>query len=129
MKVKISIIAIVLLSTVQSAGAWTVCPDGVPINAQLNWSRQDRGHNEGANCGASVLANAAGVNLPGIHQVLPYGEIFKRNHMMDVAIAAYKRGYHNEAIEAAICSQVHNGAAHQCLKQNRTEIDAWFREQ
>jgi hypothetical protein len=129
MTVKIAITVAALFCSIQTAGAWTTCPDGVPVNGQLDWSKGDWGHNEGANCGAGVLANAAGVNLPAFHAILPYGEIFKRASMMQVAIGAYKRGYHNEAIEAAICSQVHNGAAHQCLKQNRTEVDEWFRQQ
>lgn len=109
--------------------AWTVCGDGVPVDRQLNWARGDTGHNEGAACGADILANAAGISLPPFHQVLPYGEVFKRNAMMSAAIAAYKKGYHEEAVSVAICSQVHNAAAHECLKQNRTEIKSWFNTQ
>ncbi len=116
----------IFLAAAAGAHADAVCKNNTTVSSNLNWSRGDTGHNEGAGCAVSILAGKLGLAVPAAHQFLPYGEVFKRDAMMRIAREAYNKGYHSDAIAVAICSQVHNGPIHQCLVDNTPAIDEWF---
>jgi hypothetical protein len=44
---------------------------------------------------------------PFVGQVL--GNTWARTNMMGAAVASYRAGYQDAVINAAICSQIHNG--------------------
>lgn len=107
-----------------NAVAQTICNDGEAVPGELSWAAGDTGHNEGADCGLQALGGA-GVGLPAT-TFGAAGEVFKRNAMMQTAINAYKAGFQEQAINAAICSAVHNPAAHVCLSQHRDLVGYWL---
>jgi len=97
------------------------------VFSALDWSNSDHGYNEGALCGVQALQGIAGLDLPAIpfeENVL--GNIWDRTNMMGAAILAYKTGYAEQAIDAAICSQIHNDDAHQLLSDNRDIVGDWL---
>lgn len=94
------------------------------VYAHLEWSSRDHGFNEGAECGANALAGS-GVQLPRFGgQVL--GNTWDRTNMMSAAVAAYHAGYRDAAINAVICSQIHNGQAYALLSANRNVVGNWL---
>jgi hypothetical protein len=54
------------------------------------------------------------------------GNTWDRTNMMGAAKAAWKAGYKDQAVDAAICCQVHNETAHSCLASRRDLVNAWF---
>jgi hypothetical protein len=101
--------------------------DAATINAvygNLDWSSRDHGFNEGAECGANALGGAVQVPVPFFGQVL--GNIWDRTNMMGAAVVAYRAGYRDPAINAAICSQIHNGEVYALLSANRGIVGNWL---
>lgn len=101
--------------------------DAATINAvygNLNWSAGDHGFNEGAECGANALGGVVQVPVPFLGQVL--GNIWDRTNMMGAAVLAYRAGYRDAAINAAICSQIHNGGVYALLSANRGIVGNWL---
>jgi|SRR5579872_1846610 len=99
--------------------------DQVYVN--LNWSAGDHGFNEGGLCGVEALGGIAGIQLPNVpfeYQIL--GNTWDRTNMMGAAVAAYRLGYVDAAVNAAICSQIHNDGAHQLLSANRGIVAQWL---
>jgi hypothetical protein len=93
------------------------------VYAHLNWSSGDHGFNEGAECGANALRGL--VQLPAfIGQGL--GNTWDRTNMMNAAVEAYRAGHRDAAINAAICSQIHNGQAYNLLSANRNIVENWL---
>jgi hypothetical protein len=83
--------------------------------------------NEGAECGAQALSGIAGVQLPDIpFEGAVLGNIWDGTNMMGGAIWAYHNGFPDQAIDAAICSQIHNNDAHQLLSDNRNIVGDWL---
>lgn len=113
----------VLLPTQAFADA--VCADGVPVSGQLDWALNHNDvFNEGAECGLSILGGIAGYSFPAVR--VGIGNVFKRPEMMRAAITIYKAGMVEQATEVATCSQIHNGAAYNCLKENKADVHAWL---
>jgi hypothetical protein len=94
------------------------------VYAHLDWSSRDHGFNEGAECGANALGGLVQLPGPFVGQVL--GNIWDRTRMMGAAVAAYHAGYRDAAINAAICSQIHNGQAYGLLSTNRNIVGNWL---
>jgi hypothetical protein len=97
------------------------------IYNHLDWSSRDHGYNEGALCGINALQGIAGVQLPSIpfeEDVL--GNIWDRTNMMGAAIQAYRLGFHDEAVDAATCSQVHNPNVYQLLSDHSDIVEDWL---
>jgi hypothetical protein len=106
-------------------GGGSNCPAS-DVTAHLDWSAHDNGFNEGATCGLSVLT---GLNLAGLPALVPQpilGNVFHRDTMMGFAKTAYRLGAKEQAVDVAICSQVHNDDAHACLTAHRHLVAAWF---
>lgn len=97
------------------------------VASECNWAKNDTGHNEGAGCGAGVLAKIGGFQIPHAN-ILPLGDIWKRREMMYAALEAFKRGYHNEAVDVAICAQIHNRTSQEFLQNNRDGVAKWFED-
>lgn len=95
------------------------------VASECNWAKNDTGHNEGAGCGAGVLAKIGGFDIPH-SEIIPLGELWKRREMMYAALEAFKRGHHDEAVDVAICAQIHNKESHEFLKKNREAVSEWF---
>lgn len=93
----------------------------------LDWSSRDHGYNEGALCGIEALQGIAGVELPSIpfEQDL-LGNIWDRTNMMGAAVQAYRLGFHDEAVSAAACSQIHNSPAYQLLSGHPDIVEYWL---
>jgi hypothetical protein len=101
--------------------------DSATINAvygNLDWSSRDHGFNEGAECGANALGGMVQLPVPFLGQVL--GNIWDRTNMMGAAVAAYRAGYRDAAINAAICSQIHNGGVYALLSAHRDIVGNWL---
>ncbi len=93
----------------------------------LNWSAGDSGYNEGALCGLQSLEGIAGIQLPSIpFEEDALGNIWHRVDMMNAAVYAYQLGYTDAAVNAAICSQVHNDAVYQLLLDNPDMVAEWL---
>jgi hypothetical protein len=102
--------------------------DAATINAvytNLKWSSGDHGFNEGAQCGANALGGGlVQLPIPFPGQVL--GNIWDRTNMMGAAVGAYRAGYVDAAINAAICSQIHNQGVYALLSANRGIVGNWL---
>jgi len=102
--------------------------DAATINAvygNLDWSSRDHGFNEGAECGANALGGVVQIpQIPFAGQVL--GNVWDRTNMMGAAVLAYRAGYRDAAINAAICSQIHNGGVYALLSANRGIVGNWL---
>lgn len=97
------------------------------VYANLNWSAGDHGYNEGALCGLNALQGIAELNLPQI----PFeedllGNIWDRTNLIGAAEGAFQLGYTDAAVEAATCSQIHNGEAYQLLLDNPGIVADWL---
>jgi hypothetical protein len=114
---------LVLLSLSFPLGAMADCAADLPQH--LDWCSRDHGFNEGATCGAQALAGT-NVGLPAIAAQPILGNAWDRTNMMGAAEAAYKAGYKEQAVDAAVCCQIHNGAAHACLAGNRDLVKVWL---
>jgi hypothetical protein len=113
------------------AGA-TTCPTIGRDNAwhtveeHLEWCSRDPGFNEGATCGYNALR---GTELPGLPPLVGQpllGNAWVRRDMMYLSRDAYRSGYRQQAVTAAVCCQVHTPDAHQCLQENHDAIARWF---
>lgn len=105
--------------TINQAGA----QDYGWVKAQLDWAAGDHGFNEGGQCGVNALQGIAGVPLPNVpfeYQIL--GNVWDRTNMMNAAQSAFRMGFVDAAVNAAICSQVHNGPVHDALAKRRDLI-------
>jgi hypothetical protein len=103
---------------------------GDQVYTNLYWSKGDTGFNEGGLCGVQALQGIAGIQLPNVpfeYQVL--GNVWNRVNMMNAAIAAYRLGFTDAAVNAAVCSQVHNGGVYQLLSANRGMVAQWLSQQ
>jgi hypothetical protein len=97
------------------------------VYTNLNWSAGDSGYNEGALCGLQALEGIAGVQLPSIpFEENALGNIWHRVDMMNAAVLAYQLGYVDAAVNASICSQIHNDAVHQLLSDNPEMVEDWL---
>lgn len=94
-----------------------------PIGA-LEWCSRDHGFNEGAICGASALAGFPGTPNIGSGPIL--GNLWDRTAMMSLARDAAKAGRLGDATKAAICCQIHNQQAAQCLAANTGTVQKWL---
>jgi hypothetical protein len=99
------------------------CAGDVP--AHLEWCSRDHGFNEGASCGFNALAGT-GVPLPAPVGQAILGNVWDRTNMMGATEMAWKAGATGQAVEAALCCQIHNPAAYQCLSSHRDVIAAWL---
>lgn len=95
-----------------------------PPAVDLSWCKNNWGFNEGAQCAAQALGLPQ-ASTP--NQIL--GNLLKRPPLMDAAIVAAKAGQHDQAVNAAICCQAHNGAATACLQNNRGVVLNWLLSQ
>jgi hypothetical protein len=96
------------------------------VSSQLEWCSRDHGFNEGATCGLNALAGAGLTGLPQIVGQAILGNTWDRTNMIGAAKTAFTSGKRSEAIEAAICCQIHNPPSQDCLKNNRQAITDWF---
>src|SRR5258708_6142041 len=101
------------------------CP-GTDVTAHMDWSENNTGFNEGATCGLSVLAGIGIAGLPALVPQPVLGNTFSRHAMMEFAKIAYRQGTREQAIDVAICSQLHNPDAHACLTAHRDLVAVWF---
>jgi len=102
------------------------CRSDVPKH--LDWCKGDTGYNEGAVCGANALAGIAGIQVPDAAQPA-LGNVWHRDAMMRATIQAWKAGAKSQAMDAAICCQVHNGEAHACLSSHHDQVKDWLNGQ
>jgi hypothetical protein len=100
------------------------CQGDVP--AHLEWCSRDHGFNEGATCGLNALGGISGVQLPGPVAQPILGNTWDRTNMMGATIQAWRVGATDQAVDAAICCQVHNGGAHSCLSSRRDLVAHWL---
>jgi hypothetical protein len=98
------------------------------VYTNLNWSAADSGFNEGGLCGFEALQGVAGVELPEVPFVEYYalGNVWPRVDMMNAAIFAYRSGFRNAGVTAAICSQIHNPAVSDLLSQHPDMVGDWL---
>ena len=97
------------------------------VKANLDWSAGDHGFNEGGLCGVNALQGIAGIQLPSVpfqYQII--GNVWDRTNMMNAAQAAFRMGFVGAAVNAALCSQIHNGPVQQALARRPDLIVAWF---
>jgi hypothetical protein len=106
-----------------SSAAMADCAADVPQH--LNWCSTDHGFNEGATCGLRALSGL-GLTLPVDVGEAILGNAWDRTNMMGATKAAFHAGFKEQAIDAAICCQVHNGGAHSCLSSNRDIVKQWL---
>jgi hypothetical protein len=100
------------------------------VYSNLDWSKGDSGYNEGALCGVQALTGIAGITLPTIpFEQDALGNIWPRVDMMNAAIAAYRLGFVDQAVQAATCSQIHNDPVYQLLSNNPDIVAEWLSEQ
>jgi hypothetical protein len=101
------------------------CVTDIPIH--LGWCSRDHGFNEGAKCGVEALAGTVSdVPADADEQVL--GNIWDRTAMMSVTKEAWRAGFTEAAANAAICCQIHNDGAHQCLSSHRDLVKQWLKD-
>jgi len=100
------------------------CAPDVPVH--LEWCSRDHGFNEGATCGFNALGGIAGVQLPAALPQPILGNAWDRTNMMGATVAAWKAGATDQAVNAAICCQIHNPAAQQCLQSHRDLVAQWL---
>lgn len=120
--------ALLSIAFVNQALAWSDCGNGTRVNNHLEWSANDTGHNEGADCGLAIvgpLASVIGISLPTV-TFGGAGEVWKRNSMTSVAVALFKAGRTQDAVNLMICAQVHQPVNYSCLVDHRDEIQLWL---
>lgn len=99
------------------------CASDVP--AHLDWCSRDHGFNEGATCGINTLGSVL-TGLPAVVAQPILGNVWDRTNMMGAAKVAWNAGYTQQAIDAAVCCQIHNPSAQACLAAHRDLVAAWF---
>ena len=100
------------------------CEQDVPIH--LDWCSADHGFNEGATCGLQALSKTSMNGLPPLVAQPILGNVWDRTSMMGAAKTAWTAGFKDQAVDAAICCQLHNEAAHSCLLSRRDLVNNWF---
>lgn len=78
-------------------------------------------------CGRDALKGVPRQLLINENVVSAWGENWTRAEMMNAAIAAYRLGYMDAAVNAAIWSQIDNDPVYQLLSDHRYLIQDWFR--
>lgn len=116
------------IALAQSSQCPTLGNDGQYHNAEEgpNWCAIDHGFNEGAECGLRALTGT-GIPLPAPVGGQILGNIWDRTNMMGATKAAYHTGFHEVAINAAICCQADNPHMTLCMQTHRSAIDRWLR--
>jgi hypothetical protein len=115
------VLASILLAL--SSAAMADCASDVPLH--LDWCSRDHGFNEGASCGLSVLSGVLN-GLPAAVAEPILGNIWDRTNMMGATKVAWQAGYKDQAVDAAVCCQVHNNDAHSCLASRRDLVQQWL---
>jgi hypothetical protein len=123
---QVSLLVFVLLLLFSAAALMGQCPAG-DVDVHLNWCSGDHGFNEGATCGLNALGNTGLTGLPALAAQPILGNTWDRTNMMGATIVAYKAGYTKEAIDAAICCQIHTPGAHECLASHRDFVGQWLK--
>ena len=96
------------------------------VEEGLEWCSRDHGFNEGATCGVNALGSAGIGGLPAVAAQAVLGNGWDRTNMMGATKAAFKAGKRKEAVEAAVCCQIHNPHMHKCLSENHAAVSAWL---
>jgi hypothetical protein len=99
----------------------------VTVRVALEWASRDHGFNEGATCALGVLNDVLTfTGLPANLTQAILGNIWDRTNMMGAARTAAQAGFMDEAVDAAICSQIHNPTAEACLSRSGEAIAQWL---
>jgi len=97
------------------------------VEEGLEWcSRNSSGFNEGAECGATALSSTTVPGLASLAVQPVLGNIWSRTDMMNATRQAWNLNFTNQAIQSAICCQVHNPHMHNCLAANQSAIADWL---
>jgi len=99
------------------------------VYGNLDWSVRVHGFNEGAVCGLQALLGIPGLSLPVPLPEEILGNIWDRTDMMGAAVLAYRLGYRDQAVEAAMCSQIHNATEYPFLLNHPDIVETWLSSQ